>query len=169
MEQERFRKEQLERERQEREARERAEQEAKERAERQAKERAEREARDQAEREAREREGEEAKRRAEQEAKSNEPVTFSAGQASWQRKPSFAFPDRAARRARPGDRFTVKLKLRVNKQGGIDSATVAKSSGNNILDRAAVQQVKRGKFNPFKQNGVPVVGVVTLPIDYVVP
>ena len=142
MEQERLERERLERERIERERLEQ-ERQQREAQEREARERAEREAREQAEREAREREAEEAKRRAEQEAKSNEPVTFSAGQASWQRKPSFAFPERAARRARPGDRFTVKLKLRVNKQGGIDSATVARSSGNNILDRAAVQQVKR--------------------------
>ena len=103
-------------------------------------------------------------------AASNTPVNFTASAANWASTPNFSFPDRAARRANSGDTFTVVLTLRVNKQGGIDSVRVAKSSGNTALDREAQRQVRSGKFKPFtNENGVPVVGNVTLPIAYKVP
>lgn len=61
------------------------------------------------------------------------------------------------------------LVLQVNKQGGIDSVGLAQSSGNAILDREAQQQLCSGKFRPFMKNGIPVVGNVSLPIEYAVP
>ncbi|WP_201616127.1 energy transducer TonB [Psychrobacter urativorans] len=100
---------------------------------------------------------------------SNTPVNFNASNANWAAAPNFSFPDRAKRSARSGDTFNLVLVLRVNKQGGIDSVSLAKSSGNAILDREAQRQVRSGKFRPFKKNGVPVVGNVTLPISYAVP
>lgn len=102
-------------------------------------------------------------------AASDEPVNFTASAANWASTPNFSFPDRAARRARSGDTLNVVLLLRVNKQGGIDSVTVAQSSGNTVLDSEAKRQVRSGKFKPFTKNGVPVVGNVTLPIAYAVP
>lgn len=102
-------------------------------------------------------------------AASNTPVNFTASAANWASAPNFSFPDRAARRVNSGDTFTVVLTLRVNKQGGIDSVRVAKSSGNAALDKEAQRQVRSGKFKPFMQNNVPVVGNVTLPIAYKVP
>ncbi|MGO2212889.1 TonB family protein [Psychrobacter alimentarius] len=102
-------------------------------------------------------------------AASNTPVNFTATNANWASAPNFSFPDRAARRASPGDVLEVVLVLRVNKQGGIDSVNVAKSSGNTLLDKEAQRQVRSGKFKPFMKNGVPVVGNVTLPIAYKVP
>lgn len=102
-------------------------------------------------------------------AASNEPVNFTASNANWASAPRFSFPERAARRARSGDTLDVVLVLRVNKQGGIDSVRIAQSSGNAIVDKEAQRQVRSGKFKPFTQNGVPVVGNVTLPISYAVP
>ncbi|TXD98415.1 TonB family protein [Psychrobacter frigidicola] len=102
-------------------------------------------------------------------AASNAPVNFNASNANWAAAPSFSFPDRAKRGARSGDTFNLVLLLRVNKQGGIDSVSLAKSSGNSVLDREAQRQVRSGKFRPFQQNGVPVVGNVTLPISYAMP
>lgn len=102
-------------------------------------------------------------------AASNTPVNFNASNANWAAAPSFSFPDRAKRSARSGDTFTLVLLLKVNKQGGIDSVSLAKSSGNAILDREAKRQVRSGKFRPFQKNGVPVVGNVTLPISYAMP
>ncbi|MGP4716446.1 TonB family protein [Psychrobacter sp. T6-6] len=110
-----------------------------------------------------------AKAEAEAAAQSNEPVSFTASAANWASAPNFSFPERAARRARSGDTLNVVLVLRVNKQGGIDSVSVAQSSGNSLLDREAQRQVRSGKFKPFTKNGVPVVGNVTLPISYAVP
>ena len=109
------------------------------------------------------------KAKAEAEAASNTPMNFSASNANWSSKPNFSFPDRASRSASSGDTFNVVLLLRVNKQGGIDSVSLAQSSGNAILDREAQRQVRSGKFRPFMNNGVPVVGNVTLPVSYAVP
>lgn len=102
-------------------------------------------------------------------AASNTPVNFTASAANWASTPNFSFPDRAARKANSGDVLEVVLVLRVNKQGGIDSVSVAKSSGNTMLDKEAQRQVRSGKFKPFTKNGTPVVGNVTLPIAYKVP
>lgn len=102
-------------------------------------------------------------------AASNTPVNFTASAANWASAPNFSFPDSAARRATSGETFTVVLTLRVNKQGGIDSVGVAKSSGNTRLDKEAQRQVRSGKFKPFTKNGAPVVGNVTLPVAYRVP
>ena len=103
------------------------------------------------------------------EAASNTPMNFSASSANWSSKPNFSFPDRAARGANSGDTFNLVLLLRVNKQGGIDSVSLAQSSGNAILDREAQRQVRSGKFRPFMNSGTPVVGNVTLPVSYAVP
>lgn len=100
---------------------------------------------------------------------SNMPVNFTANSASWASTPNFSFPNRAERGTRSGDSFTVILVLRVNKQGAIESVTVAKSSGNREIDRAAKEQVTRGKFKPFTKDGAARVGNVTLPIAYQVP
>ena len=102
-------------------------------------------------------------------ATSNMPVNFTANSASWASTPIFSFPSRAERGTRSGDSFTVILVLRVNKQGAIESVTVAKSSGNREIDRAAKEQVTRGKFKPFTKDGAARVGNVTLPIAYQVP
>ncbi|MGM8897768.1 MULTISPECIES: energy transducer TonB [unclassified Psychrobacter] len=102
-------------------------------------------------------------------AASNTPVSFTASNADWASAPRLSFPERAARNARSGDTFNVVLVLRVNKQGGIDSVRVAQSSGNPRVDKEAQRQVRSGKFKPFTQNGVPVVGDVTLPVSYAVP
>lgn len=110
-----------------------------------------------------------ARAKAQAAAASNTPVNFTATNANWASRPNFSFPTSAARRARSGDKLTVVLVLRVNKQGGIDNVRVAQSSGNRLLDQAAQKQADSGKFKPFTEAGVPVVGNVTLPIEYVVP
>ncbi|MGP4789870.1 TonB family protein [Psychrobacter sp. 1Y11] len=112
-----------------------------------------------------------AKRKAAEQAANSEPVSFTATSADWASTPRFSFPNdaRAKRRTRPGQKLEVVLRLRVNKQGAIESVNVAKSSGNPSVDQAAQQQVSQGRFNPFKKNGAAVVGNVTLPIVYEVP
>ncbi|MGP5644614.1 energy transducer TonB [Psychrobacter celer] len=102
-------------------------------------------------------------------AASNTPVNFTASNADWASPPRWSFPKRAARNAQSGDTFNVVLVLRVNKQGGIDSVRLSQPSGNPSVDNAAQRQVRSGKFTPFTQNGVPVVGNVTLTFSYAVP
>ena len=102
-------------------------------------------------------------------AASNEPISFTAGNASWASTPNFSFPSRAERGASSGDTFTVGLLFRVNKQGGIESVSVSRSSGNPFIDKAAIQQARQGKFKPFTKDGVPRVGNVTLSVSYKMP
>lgn len=149
--------------------REKAAQEAEAAAKAQADAKAKADAKARAETETREKAKADAEAKAKAEAASNTPVNFSASNANWKSKPNFSFPDRASRGASSGDTSNLVLLLKVNKQGGIDSVSLAKSSGNAILDREAQRQVRSGKFRPFMNNGVPVVGNVTLPVSYEVP
>ena len=165
---ERQRQEDLERQRQAEEERQRqAELERQRQAEVERQRQAELERQRQAEVE-RQRQAELEKQR---QAASNTPVSISAGRAnaSWRNKPRPEFPQRALRNARPGDSFTVTLRMEVDKQGSITNVSIASSSGNSIIDNDAVTTFKRGRFNPFMENGVAVVGIVTLPVTYEVP
>lgn len=99
----------------------------------------------------------------------NKPVNFNESDASWAVAPRLSFPSRAERGTSSGDTFTVLLTLSVNKQGGIDSVSLAQSSGNTALDKEALRQVKTGRFVPFTKDGAAVAGSVTLPIAYKVP
>ena len=99
---------------------------------------------------------------------SDEPASFTANNASWASRPNFSFPDNA-RGVMSGDTFTVVLLFRVNKQGVIENVSLSKSSGNSVIDKAALKQARGGKFKPFTKDGVPRVGNVVFPIDYYVP
>ena len=100
----------------------------------------------------------------EQAAASNTPVSVSASEASWRRAPNISLSKRTRNKVLPGDSYTVLLKMTVDKQGNIQNVAVVSSSGNALVDKDAIRAVKRAKFNPFKRNGMAVVGIVELPI-----
>lgn len=95
-----------------------------------------------------------------QQAQSNSPVSFSAGQASWRRQPSFSCHSEDLENGA----LTAIIRYTVDKQGNPTSVTLAKSTGNVRVDRQLSMQAKSGKFNPFTKNGIPVVGIVNLPV-----
>ncbi len=95
-----------------------------------------------------------------QQAQNNSPVSFSAGQASWRRQPSFSCRSEDLENGA----LTAIIRYTVDKQGNPTSVTLAKSTGNVRVDRQLSMQAKSGKFNPFTKNGVPVVGIVNLPV-----
>lgn len=95
-----------------------------------------------------------------QQAQNNAPVSFSAGQASWRRQPSFSCHSEDLENGA----LTAIIRYTVDKQGNPTSVTLAKSTGNVRVDRQLSKQAKSGKFNPFTKNGVPVVGIVNLPV-----
>ncbi len=95
-----------------------------------------------------------------QQAQNNAPVSFSAGQASWRRQPSFSCHSEDLENGA----LTAIIRYTVDKQGNPTSVTLAKSTGNARVDRQLSMQAKSGKFNPFTKNGVPVVGIVNLPV-----
>ena len=95
-----------------------------------------------------------------QQAQNNSPVSFSAGQASWRRQPSFSCHSEDLENGA----LTAIIRYTVDKQGNPTSVTLAKSTGNVRVDRQLSMQAKSGRFNPFTKNGVPVVGIVNLPV-----
>lgn len=95
-----------------------------------------------------------------QQAQNNSPVSFSSGQASWRRQPSFSCHSEDLENGA----LTAIIRYTVDKQGNPTSVTLAKSTGNVRVDRQLSMQAKSGKFNPFTKNGVPVVGIVNLPV-----
>lgn len=101
-------------------------------------------------------------------AASNEPVSFTAGDAEMIKTPRFSIPDSVLRRAKTGDTFNVLLKVTVDKQGRVSDVLLVGKSGNSIVDKEAVKKMHSARFRPFIKNGVPVVGVVTLPVSHVV-
>ena len=95
-----------------------------------------------------------------EQAQNNAPVSFSAGQASWRRQPSFSCHSEDLENGA----LTAIIRYTVDKQGNPTSVTLAKSTGNVRVDRQLSMQAKSGRFNPFTKNGVPVVGIVNLPV-----
>ncbi len=102
----------------------------------------------------------------EQAAANNTPKSFSASQARWEREPIFQLPKWEDRRVSLGETFSVTLELIVDKQGNVTKATVIKSSDNRVVDDATVKAVKKSKLHPFIENNLPVVGKITLPVNY---
>lgn len=101
-------------------------------------------------------------------AASNEPKSFSANQARWKRKPRLEVPPQVARKSNSGDVYLVILAVTVDKQGNVADVKVTKSSGNTAVDKAAISQVEKSKLHPFEQDKSPVVGLINLPIEYIV-
>ena len=99
-------------------------------------------------------------------AASNEPKSFSANQARWKRKPRLEVPPQVARKSNSGEVYLVILAVTVDKQGNVADVKVTKSSGNTVVDKAAISQVKKSKLHPFEQDKSPVVGLINLPIEY---
>ena len=101
-------------------------------------------------------------------AASKGPVSFSAGDAQMTNTPKFSIPDSVLRVAEKGDTFNVLLEVTVDKQGRVSSVVLSRKSGNTIVDKAAIRKMRSARFKPFTKNGVPVVGIVTLPVAYAV-
>lgn len=69
-----------------------------------------------------------------------------------------------ARRAR--EQGTVKLVVLVGTDGRVLDVRVATSSGSPRLDEAALKAVRRWRWSPQKQNGVPAVVRGTVPVTF---
>lgn len=65
-------------------------------------------------------------------------------------------PDYPAESRRRGEEGVVRLTLRIGSDGRVESAEVTGSSGYPALDRAALDAVRRWRFRPAVQAGLPV-------------
>lgn len=67
--------------------------------------------------------------------------------------PGIPYPRRARRRGLEG---TVELKFLVTREGSVERVSIVRSSGHEVLDKAAKAAIARWRFSPALRNGVPV-------------
>jgi protein TonB len=58
----------------------------------------------------------------------------------------------------------VILRVEVSATGHLISVTIARSSGNDILDQAALLVVRHWRFSPATRGGEPIAGTAEVPI-----
>lgn len=75
-------------------------------------------------------------------------------------------PDYPAELRRDGLSGLVMVRCQIDASGNVTGTEVEKSS-NPGFEQAAVAAVKRWKFKPAKQDGVPVTITVSIPIKFV--
>lgn len=73
------------------------------------------------------------------------------------------YPRAALRSSASG---TVLLRVDVAADGRAVNVAVSRGSGNRDLDRAAVNAVRRWRFEPARRNGEPVMGTLDIPIEF---
>ncbi len=97
------------------------------------------------------------------------PAAAATGGASAPRplsSPAPVYPRGALRNSVSGD---VQLRIEVGADGVPTEVEVVGSSRNRELDRAAVQAVRRWRFQPAMRNGVPVAASVQQTISFEAP
>ena len=67
---------------------------------------------------------------------------------------------------RSGEEGLVVLRVLINEIGAVARIDIERSSGHTRLDDAACQAVKRAKFRPYVENGVPRMALATIPIEF---
>lgn len=60
----------------------------------------------------------------------------------------------------------VKLSLRINAQGRVESVLINESSGSELLDSTAVQHVRETRFTPAYSNGGPIAVWMEMNFDF---
>lgn len=77
--------------------------------------------------------------------------------------PAPRYPQEALRMGAGG---TVRITVTVAADGSVERQELADSSGNRYLDRAALEAVRRWRFQPATRNGQPVAAEVSVPIVF---
>lgn len=90
----------------------------------------------------------------------NEPVTAPQFNAAYLRNPTPPYPAAARRFGHEG---TVVIRARIQADGSADRIEVKQSSGHDILDRAAVEAVRKWRFIPARRDNEAVTEWVDIP------
>jgi protein TonB len=77
--------------------------------------------------------------------------------------PKPSYPQRARERGIEGK---VGVKLWVAANGTVDRAEVVKSSGSDLLDRAAEESAREATFKPAIRGGVPAAAEKTMVVTF---
>lgn len=91
------------------------------------------------------------------------PVQIADREPQPVRSPAPRYPREAQRRRESG---TVILRVHVAADGEPEGIDLVTGSGSRSLDRAAVEAVRRWRFDPAMRDGRPVEGVVQVPINF---
>lgn len=78
-------------------------------------------------------------------------------------RPAPQYPIEAMRRNAGG---TVLVRATIGPDGGVERLELARGSGNRHLDRAAMEAVRRWRFQPATLNGRPVSAEVLVPVEF---
>lgn len=92
-----------------------------------------------------------------------EKITAPSAGADYLHNPPPEYPEIAMDRGWEGK---VLLKVHVQPDGHPDSISVSKTSGQKVLDDAAVKTVNKWSFVPAKRGDTPIAGWVTVPITF---
>lgn len=75
-------------------------------------------------------------------------------------------PEYPAGAARVREEGTVLVRVSVDAQGNPTDVDIAKRSGSSELDKAALDAVRKWRFNPAIEGGKPVASVAEVPVDF---
>ncbi|MBB5690515.1 protein TonB [Roseomonas alkaliterrae] len=75
-------------------------------------------------------------------------------------------PDYPPESRRRGEEGSVRVSLRVGPDGRVQAVEVLESSGHPALDRAAVEAVRRWRFRPATQAGLPVAATMQTAVHF---
>lgn len=92
------------------------------------------------------------------------PVTPPDFTADYLRNPAPRYPLDSRRAKEQG---TVMVKVLVSPAGTVQDIKIARSSGYDRLDNAALSAIKHWRFSPAKQAGEPVAAWVMVPIPFI--
>jgi protein TonB len=105
-----------------------------------------------------------ANRHTDRSAASEQPAaTLPRYAADYLRNPPPVYPPLARRRRLQG---TVLVRVHVGVQGAVLDLQVERSSGHEILDRAALGAVRAWRFLPARRGATPVEAWVRVPLDF---
>ncbi len=91
-------------------------------------------------------------------------------QAILQAEPLVSFnrpPDYPKLARRRGWQGTVVLEVDVDRDGRVQAVRVQAGSSHSLLDREAMEAVRKWRFTPGSKNGTPVVSKVLVPVHFV--
>lgn len=82
---------------------------------------------------------------------------------SYYRNPPPPYPEEARRLKAEG---TAVLRVAVNAEGKVVSASISQSTGFSALDLAALETVKTWRFKPARIAGIPISTSVNIPVNF---
>jgi protein TonB len=92
-----------------------------------------------------------------------DPITPPDASAATLGNPSPRYPAEARRKRQEG---VVRLRVVITLEGRVKEISVARSSGFESLDEAALETVRKWRFRPGQQGGKPVEAVGVVPIAF---